>query len=171
MDLQQYVMSLQEQLQTASAAGGEPARELAGRLTAPLETATRLVLLEALSAAASEITRELAPGSVDVRLRGRDPEFVVTPPPASTDFDGAADSLAVTLPPTQDSDEGPAARFTLRLPEPLKLRIEEAAAKDKVSVNAWLVRSVTASLDGAGKAPGEARRTPSGGHSFTGWVR
>ena len=108
---------------------------------------------------------------MDVRLRGRDPEFVVTPPPASTDFDGAADSLAVTPPPTQDSDEGPAARFTLRLPEPLKVRIEEAAAKEKVSVNAWLVRSVTASLDGAGKAPGEARRTPSGGHSFTGWVR
>ena len=36
------------------------------------------MLLEALSDAAGEITRELAPGSVEVRLRGRDPEFVVT---------------------------------------------------------------------------------------------
>ena len=102
MDLQQYVMSLQEQLHTASAAGGEPARELAARLTAPLETATRLVLLEALAAAASEITRELAPGSVDVRLRGRDPEFVVTPRPTSTDFDDGADSFPVNPPPAQD---------------------------------------------------------------------
>ncbi|WP_432167068.1 hypothetical protein [Streptomyces sp. bgisy031] len=34
-----------------------------------------------LSAAMDEITRELAPGSVDVRLRGLDPDFVVTPPP------------------------------------------------------------------------------------------
>lgn len=171
MDLQQYVMTLQEQLHSASAAGGEPARELAGRLTAPLEAATRLVLLEALAAAASEITRELAPGSVDVRLRGRDPEFVVTPPPASTEFDDGADSFPVAPPPAQDGDEGPAARFTLRLPEPLKLRIEEAAARDKVSVNAWLVRSVTASLDGAGNGRPEPRRTPSGGRSFTGWVR
>ena len=35
------------------------------------------MLLEALSAAADEITRELAPGSVEVRLRAGDPEFVV----------------------------------------------------------------------------------------------
>jgi len=37
-------------------------------------------LLDGLSAAADEITRELAPGSVEVRLRGRDPNFVVTTP-------------------------------------------------------------------------------------------
>ena len=40
----------------------------------------RLALLEALSAAADEITRELAPGAVEVRLRGSDPDFVVTLP-------------------------------------------------------------------------------------------
>ena len=55
------------------------AEALADRLTAPLDSAIRLALLEALSDAAQEITRELAPGSVDVRLRGRDPEFTVSP--------------------------------------------------------------------------------------------
>ena len=62
----------------AAAAGGPDAEALADRLTAPLDSAIRLALLEALSDAAEQITRELAPASVDVRLRGRDPEFTVS---------------------------------------------------------------------------------------------
>lgn len=75
-----YVETLRHELIVAAEAGGPEAVALAERLTAPLDSAARLVLLEALSAAADEITLELAPGSVDVRLRGRDPESVVTPP-------------------------------------------------------------------------------------------
>src|SRR5882672_3270640 len=81
MNLTPYVDNLRRELAVAAEAGGEDARALAERLTASLESAARLSLLEALSAAADEITRDLAPGSVEVRLRGRDPEFVVTPPP------------------------------------------------------------------------------------------
>ena len=47
------------------------------------------MLLDALSSAADEITRELAPGSVEVRLRGREPQFAVTPPHPAT-ADGAS---------------------------------------------------------------------------------
>ena len=82
MDLTPYVSNLRHELAIAADAGGDDARALAERLTAPLESAVRLVLLDALSAAAAEITRDLAPGSVDLRLRGREPSFVVTPPPA-----------------------------------------------------------------------------------------
>ena len=71
MDLTQYVENLRRELAVAADAGGEDARALAERLTAPLESAVRLTLLDALSAAADEITRELAPGSVELRLRGR----------------------------------------------------------------------------------------------------
>src|SRR6478736_1441040 len=99
MDLTRYVDELRQQLSTAAAAGGDEARDLADRLTAPLDAAVRLVLLEALSTAASEITAELAPGSVDVRLQGRDPEFVVTPPPASA-FDNAEPATAEPALPT-----------------------------------------------------------------------
>src|SRR3954464_13594668 len=81
MDLTPYVDSLRRELPAAAEAAGEEARELAERLTAPLESATRLTLLNVLSAAMDEITRELAPGSVDVRLHGFHPDFVVTPPP------------------------------------------------------------------------------------------
>ena len=82
MELTQYVESLRRELTTAAEVGGEDARALAGRLLRPLDAAVRLTLLEALSAAAEEISAELAPGSVDVRLRGGTAGFVVTPPPA-----------------------------------------------------------------------------------------
>ena len=81
MDLNPYVETLRRDLATAASAGGEDARAVAERLAAPLESSVRLVLLDALSEAAAEITRDLAPGAVDVRLRGREPSFVVTPPP------------------------------------------------------------------------------------------
>src|SRR5215207_7221322 len=82
MDLTTYVENLRRELAIAAEAGGEDARALAERLTAPLESATRLMLLDALSAAADEITRELAPGAVELRLRAGEPDFVVAPPPA-----------------------------------------------------------------------------------------
>src|ERR1700721_156120 len=78
MDLQPYVDGVRHELNLAAAAGGAEAQALAARLSAPLESAVRLALLEALSAAVEEITSELAPRSVEVRLRGRDPEFVVS---------------------------------------------------------------------------------------------
>ena len=174
MDLAHYVNDLQHQLEVAAEAGGEQARALAERLTAPLESATRLVLLEALSVAAGEITRDLAPGSVDVRLRGRDPEFVVKPPPVSPDFEGVTDnpsrtSLSSGQPVPDDVDEGGTSRTTLRLPDHIKVRIEQAAVREGLSVNAWLVRTVTAALEPKNRSPSEGAAL--GGDRYTGWVR
>ncbi|WP_026548977.1 hypothetical protein [Arthrobacter sp. Br18] len=174
MDLQSYVNDLHHQLGIAADAGGEETRELADRLTAPLESATRLMLLEALTAAASEITRELAPGSVDVRLRGRNPEFVVTPPATSADLDDAADDRIPDRPPRSapiDPEESGTSRFTLRLPDHLKSRVEEASARERLSVNSWLVRSITASLDQADTGPRAGGRKPSTGRRYSGWVQ
>src|SRR3954465_796420 len=80
MDLSPYVESLRHDLVRAAEAGGEDARQLAERLTAALEPSVRLALLDALSDAADEITRELAPGSVEARLRSGEPEVVGTAP-------------------------------------------------------------------------------------------
>src|SRR4051794_5848569 len=80
MDLTRYVDELRDEILIAADAGGEEVRQVADRLLVPLQSAIRLVLLDALSAAAGEITSEMAPGSVEVRLRGRYPEFVVTSP-------------------------------------------------------------------------------------------
>ncbi|MEU5364558.1 hypothetical protein ABZ354_13865 [Streptomyces sp. NPDC005925] len=171
MDLTPYVDTLRRELAVAAEAGGGEARELAERLTAPLESAARLTLLNVLSAAMDEITRELAPGSVDVRLRGLDPDFVVTPPPGA-DTPPAAPATAplesVRVP--ADGDEGGTARVNLRLPAHLKARAEEAAGREGLSVNAWLVRAVSAAVDG-GARPRTTEKTQTLGQSFTGWVR
>jgi hypothetical protein len=192
MDLAPYVHDLQRHLAVAAEAGGEESRVVAERLSAPLEAATRLVLLEALSAAAGEITRELAPGSVDVRLRGRDPEFVVaspsgtdwtdvassSPAPATTSARAAsaassseaaleveiADEIAAAL-----ADDASTSRTTLRLPDQLKARVDQAAAAEGISVNAWLVRAIGDALDPQTRRPTE--KASRGSDQYTGWAR
>lgn len=165
MNISQYVENLRHELLVAAEAGGDEARALAERLTAPLDSAARLVLLEALSDAAAEITSELAPGSVDVRLRGRDPEFVVSRAPNSALEDVGHHPTAPSAPSAPDADEGSTTRTTLRLPEQLKGRVEEAANHEGLSVNTWLVRAISAALE-------PTRRTSNitGGNRLSGWV-
>ncbi|MFD8751494.1 toxin-antitoxin system HicB family antitoxin [Kitasatospora sp. NPDC059577] len=184
MDLTPYVENLRNELAVAAAAGGDEARALADRLTLPLESAVRLTLLNALSAAMGEVTRDLAPGSVDVRLRGLDPEFVVTAPPGSDGFHGDAPVVVppapVVVPPVvpvaPESDESGTARINLRLPANLKIRAEEAAGQEGLSLNAWLARAVAGALE-AGRPvalpvadPGARTPRSIGGQGFTGWV-
>jgi hypothetical protein len=169
MDLTQYVSSLRHELAVAAEAGGDDARALAERLTAPLESAVWLVLLDALSTAAAEISRDLAPGSVDLRLRGREPTFVVTPPAAEPPFAEPA-GQAPLLPGPPDGEEGATARISFRLTEHLKSLIEDAAGQAGLSVNAWLVRAAMAALESGAPGSGRSRRVPSGGQHYTGWV-
>jgi len=143
MQLDEYVDRLRAEFASAADAAGDDARAVAERLVVPLESAVRLTLLEALAGAADEITLELAPGSVHVRLRGRDTDFVVTPAPAPGSF--ATDEPAA--PVAVDPDGGPSARVNFRPPESLKTRIEEAAQREGLSVNTWLVRAASAALE------------------------
>lgn len=170
MDLTPYVEQLRKDLAAAADAGGDDARALAERLTAPLESSARLVLLGALSTAAGEITREMAPGSVEVRLRGLDPDFVVTPAPSEQSFAAATASRPETAPPAATEDDS-TQRINLRLPESLKNRIEAAAVRDGLSVNAWLVRALTTTLDADQPERQLGRTHPLGGQRYTGWVR
>ncbi len=154
MDITPYVDSLRHDLIAAAEAGGPQAREWAERLTLALDPAVRLAVMDALSQAAAEITSELPTGSVDVRLRGREPRFVIDvpalPPPTPPGPPGAA--IAPASPPTSsgaapgaedDAEEDDAtARITLRIPESLKTRAEEMAARSGRSLNTWIVNAV-----------------------------
>jgi hypothetical protein len=162
MDLTPFVDELRRELAVAAEAAGEEAVALAERLTAPLESAIRLTLLDALSAAADEITRDLAPGSVEVRLRRREAEFAVALP--ST----AEPEPQVAAAPPPEADDGAVSRINLRLPEQLKQRVEEAANRDRLSINAWLVRAATAAL---GPDKSATQRRSLYGDKYTGWVR
>ena len=179
VDLTSYVANLGREFATLAEAGGEEARALVERLTGSLESAIRMTLLDALSAAADEITRELAPGSVQLRLRGRDPHFVVTLPPAEPlELAEDAEDAAVTGDGAARGgllfvEDGPAARINVRLPEQLKAAVEEAAAREGRSVNAWLARAAAATLqrsdsDQRPEPRGSGKRTK---QRFTGWVR
>jgi hypothetical protein len=165
MDLQPYVDAVRHELGVAAAAGGAEAEALAQRLTAPLESALRLALLEALSEAAEQITRELAPGSVHVRLNGRDPAFTVELAEVDGPASPVVDVAESDLPPRVRDDDGGTWRVSLRLPEGLRTDVEGAARRDGLSVNAWLVRAAAAALGGAG------RQTRAAGKTFSGWVR
>jgi hypothetical protein len=162
MELGQYVSDLQRQLVNAAENGADETRAVAERLAAGLDAATRLVLLDALSAAVGEITRDLAPGSVDMRLRGREIEFVVT----QSGIESDSDERPVA---SVDLDDASTSRTTLRLPDALKVRVDEAAATDGLSVNTWLVRAIAAALQP--KQRRSTQRTLRTGDNFAGWAR
>jgi hypothetical protein len=172
MDLTPYVASLGRELLTAVETSGDGAGAVIERLTVSMESAIRLALLEALSAAADEITRDLAPGSVEVHLRGRDPKFVVTPQPVERTPEAVPDHGAI---PADDAvagfEDSPAVRVNLRLPEQLKAAFEEAASKEGRSLNAWLVRAGATALRTNERDHGPDRRGVPGGQRFTGWAR
>lgn len=171
MELGGYIEALRTQLAAAAAAGGEPAIEIAERLTGTLDAAARLVIQEALSDAAQEITRDLAPGAVELRLRGRELTFVVTPPPT---FEAAGQSTTESAPssdtPPELAGEGVTSRITFRPPDYLKARIEEAAERQGLSVNAFLVRTLTAALEQRRTGFGDTT-TIKGSARVEGWFR
>lgn len=162
MELGPYVTDLQRQLVDAAENGTAESRAVAERIAAGLDAAVRVVLLDVLSAAAGEITRDLAPGAVDLRLRGRDIEFVISSPTGESDTDDRPAAIA-------ELDDASTSRTTLRLPDALKARVDDAAAADGLSVNSWLVRAVAAALEP--KQRRSAQRTLRAGDSFAGWAR
>ena len=181
MNLARYAEEIRNQLMTAAESGGDEARANAERLVPALEAAIRLALQDALAEAAEEITVELAPGSVELRLRGRDPEFVVTPPPAdpSVDDGGGAEgsgsgdkvawkeSLRASI---RGEDEAPA-RINLRVPERLKADIERVADDEGLSVNSWLMRAAAAAVERSDRPVPRLQRTPHGAQRYAGWAR
>ena len=66
----------------------------------------------------------------------------------------ARDSVGpLPAPIAGEGDDGGVARINLRLPEHLKARVDEAATRDGLSVNSWLVRATSAALGADVVAP------------------
>lgn len=170
MDITPYVESLRHDLAAVADAAGPEARAVAERIVIALDPAMRLAIVDALSQAAAEITSELAAGSIDVRMHGREPQFVVDVPaaPAAPEPAPAADA-------PDDSDDVAVARITLRIPEPLKAKAEELAAKTGTSLNTWIVNAVRGAtrarvvidVDPTAPFSGGRSRSP---RRMTGWI-
>jgi hypothetical protein len=159
MDLTPYLEALRGDLVAAAAPGGPETVRAAELLSHAIDASARLALLQALSDATAEITTRLHGPVVDVRLRGREADLVVS----HTEPEAAP----VIAPAPPAGDGGDQARLTLRMPESLKSQVERAAAAEGVSVNAWLVRAVTAAA--TGERPRPARGST--GRHITGFAQ
>lgn len=95
----------------------------------------------------------------------------MTPPPSEPAYATAAPAPA-SVPDAGPAgvDEAATARINFRLPEHLKASIEEAAAKEGRSVNAWLGRVASAALRQPGMEQAPAQRGDEGKQHYTGWV-
>jgi uncharacterized protein (DUF1778 family) len=188
MELEPYINEVHRHFEAAVAAAGDEARKLAERLASALDAALRLSFQDVLAGAADEISAELAPGSVELRLRQRQPEFVVTLPPVTEAPSPALPSAASPASPAPahllltpgeeaigglvpgDEEDSPLSRINLRLPESLKTRVERAAMTEGISVNSWLVRTTQAALERSLRPAPAAEHTISR-QRFVGWAR
>src|SRR5918994_4967659 len=151
METARFVEKLERDLASVAALGDDAVAEAAERLTQALRGSAGLRLMEALGEAALEISAQLPEGHVEVRLVGPDPELVYVPAEPEPE------------PAPAREEDGLAARITLRLYESLKRELEAAAAREGVSLNAWLVRALSRSV--ASPAP------RSRGNRLTGYGR
>lgn len=140
MQLDAHVEALERQLTDLASLGDEAAATAAQRLIQLLGTPVRIRMLELVGEAALEVSGQLPSGHVEVRLAGPDPSLVFIP-----DDDAPANVSTAT----DDS----AARLTLRMPEALKASVEDAAARDGISVNAWLVRAIARQISAPAARP------------------
>jgi hypothetical protein len=158
MDLSPYLQSVRVGVANASALADEPTQRVAERLGTAIESSTRLALIQALSDATSTISAELAPSSVELRMVGQDPEFVVSVQTAE-----AEPTLLLPEPESGDGDasespdDEPISRVTLRLPQSVKTRVDEMASSEGISTNAWLIRTV---MDALADRSGSRRAWP-----------
>lgn len=141
MELSPYVDRLRADLASVAEAAGPDARTTAERLVSSLDSAVRMAMLEALSDAAAEVTAALPGAAVDVRMKGREPQLVVTATDVRTADDevstGDAEDVAADV-----YDDGAVARITVRIPESVKARAEELATGRGQSLNSWIVQAL-----------------------------
>jgi hypothetical protein len=158
MDLSPYIESVRVGVVNASSLADEQTQHVAERLGTAIESSTRLALIQALSDAAGSISADLAPSSVELRMVGQDPEFVVSVQTAE-----AEPTLLLPEPESGDADasespdDEPISRITLRLPQSVKTRVDEMASAEGVSTNAWLIRTV---MDALADRSGSRRAWP-----------
>lgn len=164
MDLSPYIASLREDLATAASAGDENTRRTAAALSAALEPAARLAIMNALSDLAAEVTAALEGQVVEVRLAGRDVQVVVT---------GSAEPEPEPAPqqevPLSDAT-GDISRITLRMINELKSKAEAAAAAQGVSLNSFIQQAVQGSVHGRHKHQHKGWSGGSGSR-VRGWVQ
>lgn len=162
MELGPILDRLTDDLRKAGALGGADTERVAALLVATSEASIRLRILEVLSQAAREI-EATAPGvTIDVRLEDGEPVLSMTGSTGEEPPVGDDESLGTYA-------EDQLVRLTIRLPERLKTRVEQAASSTGTSINSWIVAALARSLEmPAGQRTQPNRRVP---RRMTGFIK
>jgi predicted HicB family RNase H-like nuclease len=127
MQMSQTVDAIRSDVAAVGELGDDAVAELAERIGAALARSLPGRLLDLLSEVAADVAAELPEGRLEVRVTGDDVDLVYVP----DDRAGPA-----------EADGDLSARITLRLGESLKSRVEDGAAREGLSVNAYIVRAL-----------------------------
>jgi hypothetical protein len=141
MKISDVVAAVRDDLISVAALGDEATALVAERLADAMVRPVTATLLELLGQIAAELDELLPRGRVEVRLAGQDAALIYVDDPDE---------------PVEESGDEASARITLRLPEQLKARVEEAAQREGISVNAYIVRALNQRSRPA--TPGVGRR-------------
>jgi predicted HicB family RNase H-like nuclease len=109
--------------------GDDAVAEVAERIADLVGRALPARILELLSDVVAEVSAELPEGRVEIRVAGDDVGLAYVEESRAAGGDGEATAEL-------------SARITLRLSEALKARVEEGAAREGVSVNTYIVRTL-----------------------------
>jgi hypothetical protein len=125
MKMSKFIEGLSQDLKALGTLGGAELEAAVSRLIPALEPVLRTRLQEALTSLAQELKDQIPGGRIEVRITGEDVEFLYmqgesTPRETPTELN---------------------ARITLRLPDDLKSRIEQAATSEGISLNSWLLKA------------------------------
>ena len=141
MEMSGFVDQVLLDLGTLGRLGGPDLEASVERVAEPFELTLRNRFLDALAVIASELNIDLPGGHLEVRLD--------------------ADSVSLAYVQEQqfirETREELDSRVTLRIPEPLKNRMESAAAADHVSVNSWLLHLIENRSASSYKSPRQLR--------------
>jgi hypothetical protein len=153
MDLTPHLEALRSDLESLA---DEQTQATFTRLARAVEPALQLRLLDVLGEAALELSEQLPAGHAEVRVASRDARLVYVAEGRDEDA------------PAED-EEGATARITLRMPEGLKAKVEATANREGMSVNAWLVRTITRGVEGR-RFELEIGKNKRGGSRVVGWA-
>jgi hypothetical protein len=142
-----FTETLRSDLEAVGSMGSDKAMKVADRMITVALPLAKARMLEAMSMALAELSAALGVEGIDLRVSGDDVTFVPAQP--------------VAAPPNVDQS-GEQARFSLRLPDDLKSRVDNRAASEGISTNTWIVRALESAV-------GHGPRNPSKGRRLTGF--
>jgi predicted DNA binding CopG/RHH family protein len=126
MKMSLVIEGLRSDIDAVAELGDEKVAEVAGRIGAVVTRSAPSRILELLSDVAADLSEELPDGRVETRVVGDDVDLAYIDEHR----------------PAPEADADLSARISLRLPDHLKMRLEQAASRDGVSVNGWIVRTL-----------------------------